>query len=165
MEDEYVQVKRTVINKKLMNELNILMYNLPQKESIKDAKDTKDVKEIKKVESPWKDFIVVLPKSKNNKEDKDNVLKESKRNDGFFILSNKIHISRHLKKTKFCNIFLQEGVCNRKICNFAHSIEEYNFPNCAFNENCKVKNCKFKHPYETLEEFKKRINFQTPFEK
>ncbi len=157
---EYVQVKRPVINKRLMDDLNIRMYTLPKNDKdIKDNKDNKDTRE-----SPWKDFTFVL--SKTVKKDKilgnEGVYNELKRNEGFYILANKVHISRHLKKTKFCNIFIQEGSCNRKICNFAHNMEEYNFPNCAFRENCKVKNCKFKHPNETLDEFKNRINFKLP---
>lgn len=148
---EYVEVKRPVINKKLLEDLNIKVYNLPKKDSFKV---------IKEVESPWKDFTFVVSKSIKRKDSDDNM--DIKRNEGFYILANKVHISRHLKKTKFCNIFIQEGSCNRKICNFAHNMEEYNFPACAFRDNCKVKNCKFKHPNETLEEFKNRINFKLP---
>lgn len=93
-----------------------------------------------------------------------NILKEDlkKRNEGFYILANKMNISKHLKKTKFCNIFIQEGECNRKICNFAHSMEEYNFPSCAFGDNCKVDKCRFKHPFENTDEYKKRIDFKLP---
>jgi len=137
--EEYIEVKRPVISKSIMNvdvdvnvnmniieELNILVYTLP----------------------------------KNS--DKNNDKEKEKRNEGFCILANKMNISNHLKKTKFCNIFIQEGICDRKLCNFAHSIEEYNFPLCAFSDKCKVKKCRFKHTIETLDEYKKRIDFKVP---
>ena len=94
---------------------------------------------------------------------KKNTLK-SKRNEGFFILSNKNNVSNYLKKTKFCNIMVTNGNCNRKICDFAHSIVEYNFPECVFKDNCKKKidGCMFKHPKETVDEFKERTNFKYP---
>lgn len=137
MEEEYIEVKRqSKFNsvKSIMDELNIMVYNLP-KESIKNIKI-----------------------NNNDNEPKD----REKRNEGFCILANKMNISKHLKKTKFCNIFIQEGKCDRKVCNFAHSMEEYNFPSCAFGDNCKVKNCRFKHTGELLDEYKKRIDFKIP---
>jgi len=144
MEEEYIEVKRpsksnsvNSVNsvKSIMDELNIMVYNLP-KESIKNIKNIDNDNE------PLKD--------------------REKRNEGFCILANKMNISKHLKKTKFCNIFIQEGKCDRKVCNFAHSMEEYNFPSCAFGDNCKVKNCRFKHTGELLDDYKKRIDFKLP---
>ena len=85
-----------------------------------------------------------------------------KRNEGFYILANKMNISNHLKKTKFCNIFIQEGVCNRKVCNFAHNMDEYCFPSCAFGDKCKINKCRFKHPFEDNEDYKNRIDFKLP---
>jgi hypothetical protein len=127
MEEEYVEVKRPIKDikdiKDIIQEMNIMVYRLPNFKDIKDIKN---------------------------------------RNEGFYILANKNNISKHLKKTKFCNIFIQEGKCSRKVCNFAHSMEEYNFPCCAFGDNCKVKKCRFKHPFENLNEYKVRINFKLP---
>jgi hypothetical protein len=144
--EEYIEVKRNIIPK-CFSELNISVYNLPQKK-----------KEILTLSN--------LPKWKINKNDpeigNESENKFLKRNEGFYILANKVNISKHLKKTKFCNIFIQEGTCNRKICNFAHSIDEYNFPSCAFGNNCKIDNCKFKHPCETIEHYKSRVNFKVP---
>ena len=100
---------------------------------------------------------------------KENIIKDVKtqklkRNEGFYILSNKNHVSNYLKKTKFCNIMIKNGNCNRKKCDFAHSIADYNFPECVFKDNCKKKDecCIFKHPNETIEEFKERTNFNFP---
>lgn len=142
--EEYIEVKRNIIPK-YFSELNISIYNLPQKK-----------KEILKLPK-WK---ITKNEEENNDENFNN--KFLKRNEGFYILANKINISKHLKKTKFCNIFIQEGSCNRKVCNFAHSIDEYNFPSCAFGNNCKIDNCKFKHPCETIEDYKSRVNFKVP---
>jgi hypothetical protein len=142
IDTEYVEVKRNIIPK-LFSELNISIYNLPSK----------------KIPS------CLLPRWKikdEGIENLENINKILKRNDGFYILANKVNISEHLKKTKFCNIFIQEGTCNRKVCNFAHSVGEYNFPCCAFGNNCKINNCKFKHPYEGLDNYKTRINFKVP---
>lgn len=142
MEEEYIEVKRPTTSsiKSIMDELNILVYNLPNE--IKNKNKNINDNSIKNFNEMFKD--------------------KEKRNEGFCILANKMNISKHLKKTKFCNIFIQEGKCDRKVCNFAHSMEEYNFPSCAFGNNCKVKNCKFKHTEELLDEYKKRIEFKVP---
>ena len=147
MEEEYIEVKRPVISKSIMDELNIVVYNLP-KNNYNDIRDIKDIKDIKNIFN----FI----------KDNDGNFTKEKRNEGFCILASKMNISKHLKNTKFCNIFIQEGKCDRKVCNFAHSVEEYTFPSCAFGDNCKVKNCRFKHTTENLEEYKKRVDFKVP---
>ena len=144
--EEYVEVKRNIIPK-CFSDLNISIYNLPQKK--------KDILKLPK----WK---INQNELEINSENSENSEKFLKRNEGFYILANKINISKHLKKTKFCNIFIQEGTCNRKVCNFAHSIDEYNFPSCAFGNNCKINNCKFKHTCETIEDYKSRVNFKLP---
>ncbi len=144
MEDEYVEVKRPILAKSIIDDLNILVCNLPK--TLKSFKNINDINDINDI----------------NNNDKVNNFTREKRNEGFYILANKINISKHLKKTKFCNIYIQEGRCDRKVCNFAHSMDEFNFPTCAFGDNCKVKNCRFKHPAENLDEYKKRIDFKLP---
>lgn len=138
MEEEFVEVKRpmcnsSIISNSIIQDLGIIVKTLSTYKKYNDNKN-----------------------SDNSKEE----LK--KRNEGFYILANKMNISKHLKKTKFCNIFIQEGECNRSICNFAHSMEEYNFPSCAFGDKCKVYKCKFKHPFEKIDDYKKRIDFKLP---
>jgi len=92
-----------------------------------------------------------------------NNYREKRRNDGFHALSNKKEISRHLTKSKFCEIKIKTGSCFRRSCNFAHSMYEISFPECAFKEECKKKNtCVFKHPHETLDDYKIRIYFSVP---
>jgi hypothetical protein len=138
--EEYIEVMRpSILSKSIIENLNIVVCNL---------KKTK----------------CHLPNESNFDDNFKDVKEIKKRNEGFYILANKLNISNHLKKTKFCNIFLQEGKCNRKVCNFAHSIEEFSFPSCAFADHCKVKNCKFKHTSETLEQYKSRINFKVPYD-
>lgn len=66
------------------------------------------------------------------------------------------------KKTKFCLNMIDSGKCSRKSCLFAHNLKELNFPDCRFSDKCKKKNCMYKHPCETIEEFKKRIDFKIP---
>ena len=144
IDTEYVEVKRSIFPKSLMSDLNISVYNLPQKKL-----------------SPLSSSCNSSPRWNS---DQDNKIENKllKRNDGFYILANKVNISKHLKKTKFCNILIQEGSCDRKVCNFAHTVDEYNFPCCAFGNNCKINNCKFKHPCENLDIYKTRINFKFP---
>ena len=87
----------------------------------------------------------------------------NQRDDGFSLLSNRENVVQYLKKTKFCKILIDKGVCGRDVCNFAHSMSEMVFPNCAFNLNCHKKDkCMFKHPHETLVEYKERIQFKIP---
>lgn len=138
-EDEFVEVKRPIFNSSSIISNSII----------------EDLGIIVKTLSTYKNYTTIK-NSDNSKEE----LK--KRNEGFYILANKMNISKHLKKTKFCNIFIQEGECNRSICNFAHSMEEYNFPSCAFGDKCKVYKCKFKHPFEKIDDYKKRIDFKLP---
>jgi len=107
--------------------------------------------------------IFSLKNLKNNREYIKDIkdIKEDYRGKGFEILSSKKEISNQLKKTKFCDIKLKYGNCNRKVCNFAHSIDEIVFPKCAFGENCRKKIlCQFLHPLENEEEYKRRINFK-----
>lgn len=66
------------------------------------------------------------------------------------------------KKTKFCLNVIDTGKCTRKVCAFAHSLKELNFPECRFTDNCKKKMCMYKHPCETVDEFKIRTNFKAP---
>jgi hypothetical protein len=87
----------------------------------------------------------------------------NQRDDGFSLLSNRENVVQYLKKTKFCKILIDKGVCSREVCNFAHSMSEMVFPNCAFHLNCHKKDkCMFKHPHETLVEYKDRIQFKIP---
>ena len=85
------------------------------------------------------------------------------RNTGFSLLSNRENVTRYLKKTKFCQVLINKGECKREVCNFAHSINEIVFPDCAFGENCKKKEkCACKHPHETEDSYKFRIGFTIP---
>lgn len=85
------------------------------------------------------------------------------RDTGFSLLSNRENVTRYLKKTKFCQVLINKGECKREVCNFAHSIHEIVFPDCAFSENCKKKEkCAFKHPHETEDGYKFRIGFTIP---
>jgi hypothetical protein len=92
------------------------------------------------------------------------VYQDPKRTAAYSLLTGNTDIS-HLKKTKFCqNIILKggKGGCDRKFCNFAHSVKELVFPQCVFGAGCKKESCKFLHQWETLDSYKKRINFQVP---
>lgn len=137
MEEDFVEVKHKIISKSIIEDLGIIVKTLDT------LKNNKNISNISNISNIYKDDL-------------------KKRNEGFYILANKINISKHLIKTKFCNIFIQEGKCNRDVCNFAHSMEEYNFPSCAFGDKCKVEKCKFKHPFEKIEDYKKRIDFKLP---
>ena len=81
----------------------------------------------------------------------------------FELLSNKEENAKRLVKTKLCRNILEHGECKRKICHFAHNGEELNDPPCAFGDNCRRKNmCKFKHPQESTDKYRKRCNIIIP---
>lgn len=101
-----------------------------------------------------------LNEIENTENEKDN---RRERDVGFSLLSNRDQVTQYLKKTKFCQIMIEKGHCHREICNFAHSMDEFVFPDCAFKENCRKKLvCTFKHPHETIESYKKRTGFIVP---
>lgn len=109
-------------------------------------------------DAPW----VKFKNEKVQPEKVQTVEHKTERNDGYNILSDKDQVSNHLKKTKFCQIMIDQGKCYRKVCNFAHSVKEISFPDCAFKADCKKKDCAFKHPWEKLDDYKARINFKIP---
>ena len=96
-------------------------------------------------------------KTDKNEEEKMN------RDKGFFILSNRKNVVTYLKKTKFCKLLIEQGRCNREVCNFAHTVKEIVFPFCAFGNECsKKQDCAFRHPNESIEGYKNRIQFTIP---
>lgn len=70
----------------------------------------------------------------------------------------KTTISERLYKCKAC----PSANCTKQKCKFAHSIEELRSPECAFGETCHKKECGFKHPQETVENYRQRIGFVMP---
>lgn len=66
------------------------------------------------------------------------------------------------KKTRFCLNIVDSGKCTRKTCAFAHTLAELSHPECRFTDACKKKNCTYKHPCESNEEFKIRTKFEIP---
>ena len=89
------------------------------------------------------------------------------------------HTNKALICTKPCK-FVSEpidaldgnfGICTRKICTFAHSLHEWQPPICSFDKNCngikgKLNNygrsCKFKHSFETIDEWYSRADVLHP---
>jgi hypothetical protein len=67
-------------------------------------------------------------------------------------------------KTRPCPVQLSEGSCTNTNCTYAHSLEELKHTECNFGNKCTKKdtNCTFKHPDESVENFRKRINFVEP---
>ena len=80
-------------------------------------------------------------------------------------MSSKEFVSEHLKKTKFCKNIVERGHCGRrKDCNFAHSMDEFSFPECIYGYRCvkRDRGCQFLHLDENVDEYKKRIGFIIP---
>lgn len=143
--------------KMMMEELNIVAICKLKKTSDNVTNVTNVTKDLKTNKFSW-NFVKY-----NELESENGKFKKEKRNEGFYILSNKDNVSKHLRKTKFCNILIKKGKCDRDMCHFAHTLSEFHFPECAFKENCKkTETCEFKHPNETLEEYKKRTGFIIP---
>lgn len=113
--------------------------------------------------APWANFKNdVKVDCKNDKNDK-NEEEKMIRDKGFFILSNRKNVVTYLKKTKFCKLLIEQGRCNREVCNFAHTVKEIVFPFCAFGNECsKKQDCSFRHPNEPIDTYKNRIQFTIP---
>lgn len=73
-------------------------------------------------------------------------------------------MNRSFIKTRPCPSQLGSGSCVNKSCTYAHSMEELKHMECNFGDKCTKKDttCNFKHPAESVEEFRKRINFTEP---
>jgi hypothetical protein len=68
--------------------------------------------------------------------------------------------------TKPCT-FMKNGVCRVPGCKYAHTDKEFKPRECKFADSCKFftkfcKSCKFMHPTETRESYKKRQNISFP---
>ena len=64
---------------------------------------------------------------------------------------------QNLKNTKMCKA--GEKCSRRNICNFAHTLEDYNPIFCNFQKNCKnFERCSFRHEWESKEEFLARVS-------
>ena len=84
------------------------------------------------------------------------------RSSAFGILGNVAKLAFHLERTKFCSNMIRSGYCTRSNCRFAHTLEEYTPPQCVFQNECDHPMCKFLHPDETMDSYKKRIKFEPP---
>lgn len=71
-------------------------------------------------------------------------------------------IKEILYRTKACENALQGKLCLHPKCDFAHSIKELRLPECGYGGNCKKHDCKFFHPYETVDNYHARINYTPP---
>jgi len=86
-----------------------------------------------------------------------------RRTEGFKIFADKEETAKRLEKTKICNNTLKYGYCKRKVCTFAHSLEELKDPPCAFGKTCRSNiNCRFKHPDESRSAYHVRCNIVIP---
>jgi len=82
---------------------------------------------------------------------------ENTRTNAFKVIANRQNISSRLMKTKPCYNMTQYGKCNRKQCNFAHSVDELKDPMCIFDKTCRKRQaCRFKHSDESREEYHQR---------
>lgn len=55
------------------------------------------------------------------------------------------------------------GVCSKKGCTFAHTLQELRIPKCRFSENCKHgKSCYYMHTGETIQHYFRRIGKPVP---
>lgn len=72
--------------------------------------------------------------------------------------------NRSYIKTRPCPSQLSSGSCSNKSCTYAHSIDELKHMECNFGDKCTKKDasCNFKHPSESVDDFRTRINFTPP---
>ena len=90
--------------------------------------------------------------------------KEEVRCEAFAILSNTEEMKKIIntnKRSKLCNILLEKGSCYRAVCNFAHSLEEFNPVKCVFSSSCNyINTCPYIHPNETIEQCASKQGFK-----
>lgn len=85
------------------------------------------------------------------------------RADAFNTLSCRNKLTQSVKDTKVCIYSIRGLNCPRKVCFFKHSDNKKNYVStCYFGTTCihinnPLKLCRFKHPNETLDEYKDRI--------
>lgn len=128
------------------------MCNLPKDLNIIGMYKLKKTK-IDVKNAPWANFKNVVQQCE----------RVSNRDKGFSILSDRKNVISYLKNTKFCKLKIETGECCRDVCNFAHSVRDIIFPICAFENSCSKKDtCMFRHLDETIEDYKRRINFVIP---
>ncbi len=62
--------------------------------------------------------------------------------------------------SRVCHNVMQHGHCLRKVCTFAHTMDQYQPIACGHGNNCRFKTstCSFQHPLETKEDLCKRIH-------
>ena len=85
------------------------------------------------------------------------------RADAFNTLSCRNKLTQSVKDTKVCIYSIRGLNCPRKVCFFKHSDNKKNYVStCYFGTTCihvnnPLKLCRFKHPNETMDEYKDRI--------
>ena len=84
------------------------------------------------------------------------------RTKAFDSLKNKDIFTKRLEKTKLCKNIINNGLCSRKFCSYAHTIDELKDPKCVFDKNCRKSSCFFKHSVESREEYHIRCGIQIP---
>lgn len=65
------------------------------------------------------------------------------------------------QNTKPCMYMVKNGVCNKKNCLFAHSMEQLSITPCFYNDSCQYPTtCRFIHENENIYQY--YVRTQTP---
>ncbi len=105
-------------------------------------------------------------------------VRNSARSVAFAKLENKEELAVNLRCTKACRNVVPTpeqiatmdwpyGVCTREFCLFAHSFQEFRYPQCVFGAECNrwffgSNCCRFQHPGEDASDFRTRTGFVLP---
>lgn len=75
-------------------------------------------------------------------------------------------------KTRPCRNVIENGVCSRSNCSYAHNDDELRIPECTFTDKCFRRDeatlrygqalCKFKHPGESREDYLLKLGYTLP---
>jgi len=119
---------------------------------IKDSKSSKKVKNVVKFFQPLE--LPTRPMSPEERKAKEEKQAEERRK-VFQMMGDKKKMAAKLTKTKMCKFGKK---CRRRVCNFAHTLEELQPAKCLFGTKCrfihsKTKKCCFLHPGENREDF------------
>ena len=64
--------------------------------------------------------------------------------------------------TLMCSLIISTGVCKKKQCNFAHTLESLTPRLCKYDRKCRISKCLFIHTKETKEQYCSRLELVVP---
>jgi hypothetical protein len=64
--------------------------------------------------------------------------------------------------TLMCSLIISTGICKKKKCNFAHTLESLTPRLCKYDRKCRISKCLFIHTKESKEQYCSRLELVIP---